>query len=406
VNTHTGARASAPGTTVRDEALIARLTALAPALDGDPDPEWQARTRARMVAMAAVRTPEPVPVSPLRRVFARAEDTRSAWRSRLTAGIAGAAAAVTGLASVVALSSDAAPGDALYGVKRGTEQTQLALAGDARGRTLLAFATTRLEELDGVLEGGSSARVVEQTLALMDAQTLDGTAWLTRRAVETGSSAPLDDLSNWSAAQSSALDGLLADVPTGARAEAEASAALLDGIDVRVGDLRPALDCAGGPATAGADELGPRAADCAAPAGPPPAASPAVGGDPGVPGSPDSDAPTAPGAPGTPGTSAPPTDGTPGSGSGSGSDGEPGSGPDGSTGGVPAPTVPESPVTPGLPKPGLPKPALPKPDLPPLVPRPSGSLGPPLGGSATPTTGALPGVVEDVTCTVPVISDC
>ena len=50
-----------------EEALIARLSALAPALDGEPDPEWQSQMRARLVAMAAVRTPESEPVSPIRR---------------------------------------------------------------------------------------------------------------------------------------------------------------------------------------------------------------------------------------------------------------------------------------------------------------------------------------------------
>ncbi|SDL67300.1 hypothetical protein SAMN05660642_00652 [Geodermatophilus siccatus] len=40
---------------------------------------------------------------------------------------------VTALGTVVALSTDAGPGDVLYGVKRGTERTQLVLAGDDGG---------------------------------------------------------------------------------------------------------------------------------------------------------------------------------------------------------------------------------------------------------------------------------
>ena len=399
MSTHTGARGAVPGSTVREEALIARLSALAPALDGEPDPEWQARTRARMVAMAAVRTPEPAPVSPLRRVFSRAEDTRSAWRSRLTAGIAGAAAAVTGLASVVALSADAGPGDALYGGKRGTEQTQLALAGDARGRTLLAFATTRLEELGGVLDGGSPVRLVEQTLALMDAQTLDGAAWLTRRAVETGSSAPLDDLSSWSAGQSAALEEILAEVPEGASAEAAESAALLGAVEERVAGLRAVLACAGGPATEGSDDLGPRPGDCASPGG-----SPVDGG----PGAADPDAPT------TDGTTAVPTDGSSGSGDGSGTGSDGGDGSDGDprtgTDGGPLPTDPEVSGTPGLPTPGLPVPTLPTQELPTLLPDPDGSVRLPSGGTVTTTSPSLPldldESVEDLTCGLPGLPDC
>ena len=37
----------------REDAVVARLHSLAPALDGEPDPAFQAATRARLVAMAA-----------------------------------------------------------------------------------------------------------------------------------------------------------------------------------------------------------------------------------------------------------------------------------------------------------------------------------------------------------------
>jgi hypothetical protein len=71
----------------RDDLVVARLQELAPHLDGEPDPAWQARTRARLVAMAAVRSPAPEPVSPLKRLFARTRDAApSRWRGRLTAG--------------------------------------------------------------------------------------------------------------------------------------------------------------------------------------------------------------------------------------------------------------------------------------------------------------------------------
>ena len=48
----------------REDVVVAALHALAPHLDGEPDPAFRAATRARLVAMAAVRTPEPEPVSP------------------------------------------------------------------------------------------------------------------------------------------------------------------------------------------------------------------------------------------------------------------------------------------------------------------------------------------------------
>ena len=370
----TGVGGSASRTAERfdpsDEPLIARLSTLAPSLDGEPDPEWQARTRARLVAMAAVRTPEPEPVSPLRRLMSRQEGARSAWRTRLTAGLAGAAAAVTGLASVVALSGNAGPGDALYGVKRGTEQGQLALAGDARGRTLLEFASTRLDEVSVLIADDAPADVVADTLATMDAQTADGVAWLTRRAVETGSSASLDDLAGWSAGQSAGLTDIRDDVPAAAQDDVAASASLLDDVGQRVEGLRVALDCPTGPATDGSDSLGPVPGECATAPAPP------------APGGPDATITDAPS-----GTAVPTPSTEPGE-NGSGGNGDPGTG-EGGTGdpGTPGgqgqePRVP-SPPTPGLPD----LPTVPKLDLPPLLSDRENPVPPPSGAPATPSSG-------------------
>jgi hypothetical protein len=373
-----GVGGTASGAAEREEALIARLSTLAPALDGEPDPDWHARTRARLVAMAAVRTPEPV--SPLRRLISRQEGARSAWRTRLTAGLAGAAAAVTGLATVVALSADAQPGDALYGLKRGTEQGQLALAGDARGRTLLEFASTRLDEVSALVADDASADVIAETLATMDAQTTAGATWLAERAVETGSSASLDDLGSWSAVQSAELEDIRDDVPRDAQDEAAGSAALLDSIEQRVEELRTALDCPAGPATDGTDALGPVPGECAT------APAPPATGDPGAPVTDD------PGGTAVPTPSAPGQDGVgDGSSGGPGTDGGqlPGSGEPGTPGGE----------GPGVPTPSQPLPTLPELEVPTLPPGPSGELRPTLGGStgSTGSTGSADEPTSDGT---------
>src|SRR4051812_20270503 len=93
----------------REDAVVARLHALAPHLDGEPSPEFRAATRARLVAMAAVRPPAPAPASRLQRLLAgRAPDAAPPrWRTRLTAGIAGAALTVTAAAALVAVAADA-----------------------------------------------------------------------------------------------------------------------------------------------------------------------------------------------------------------------------------------------------------------------------------------------------------
>ncbi len=340
-----------------EEELIARLSTLAPALDGEPDPEWESRTRSRLVAMAAVRTPEPEPVPPLRRLLARREGRPALWRTRLTAGLAGAAAAVTAVAAVVTVSADAQPGDALYGIKRGTEQTQLALAGDARGRTLLGFASTRLEELAAVLPDEPSADLVDDLLATMDAQTADGAAWLTERALDTRTEAPLDELAGWSSGQSAGLADVRPAVPSAAADDAGNSADLLTRIDERVDALRSALACPSGPVTDGSDELGPVPGTCTAPA-------PSVGGSndpdapvtdlPGTTAAPTPDSPAeAPGAPGG-GT------GSGGSDSGSGSDADSGSGSGSDDSDLPDLPVTETPI--------------PIPDLPTLAPLPDSDV--------------------------------
>ncbi|MGX5657393.1 DUF5667 domain-containing protein, partial [Geodermatophilus nigrescens] len=252
----------------RELAVEERLRALATDLDDGPAPDFRAATRARLVAMAAVRTPEPAP----RRGLARLAPSRrrsNPWRTRLAATVAGVAMAVTALGTLVALSSDAQPGDVLYGLKRGTEQTQLALAGDERGLTLLEFATTRLQELDALVEatgGAPPADLVRDTLATMDAQTTEGAALVLTTAVEAADAAPLTVLGGWAQQQGTGLSDIRAALP----AEAGTSIALVEQVGSRAAALQTALTCPSGPATAGRDALGPLPGECgAAPAAPP-----------------------------------------------------------------------------------------------------------------------------------------
>jgi Domain of unknown function (DUF5667) len=318
----------------REDAVVARLQGLAPHLDGEPDAAFRDATRARLVAMAAVRTPEPAPATGLQRLLAvRAPDVRpSRWRSRLTAGLAGAALTVTALAGLVAVAEGARPGDVLYDLKRGTEQTQLAVAGDARGQTLLDFASTRLDEIEELLgdsgtalpatPGGAGAGTVSaagadpalvlETLRTMDEQTAEGAVWLTERAVRDRDAQPLGDLAAWAAGQSGELTALQPRMPEETTAAVGQSLALLSEIGVRTDALDAALACPGGPAVAGTDRLGPVPGPCQTPATAPPGTSggatePGTGAVPEAttPGSAAPGQPTAPATPvpGVPGTS-------------------------------------------------------------------------------------------------------
>jgi hypothetical protein len=241
------------------------------------------------------------------------------WRARLTAGLAGAALTVTALAALVAVADGARPGDVLYDLKRGTEQTQLALAGDGRGQTLLDFASTRLDELEalvgdsgtalpagpaGVADGtvsaaGADPDLVLETLQTMDEQTREGAVWLTGRAVETSDDRPVDLLATWTDGQAVELAALQDLVPDEAAAAVGQSLGLLTEIGARTDGLQAALVCPAGPAVDGTDDLGPvPAAVCAAPEGTPPAT--ASGGS------------TGSGTTGTPGGGATPVTTTPG----------------------------------------------------------------------------------------------
>lgn len=360
----------------REDAVVADLRRLGPALDGEPDAAFRAATRARLVTMAAVRTPAPVPASGLRRLLAaRAPELPPArWRARLTAGLAGAALTVTAAAALVAVADSAGPGDVLYDLKRGTEQTQLALAGDSRGRTLLGFASTRLEELESLVGDGGTAlpaatpappaegtvsaagpdpALVLETLRIMDEQTQQGAVWLTDRAVGTEDAGPLDELAEWAAGQAGGLAELHDLVPDAAAEAVQGSLTLLAEVGARSDGLEAALACPTGPPVDGSDDLGPVPTACAAP----------------------EHAPPAPGGPDTGG------DGT-------------GTGPDTPGGGTPEATTPP-PLTgpaPAVPEPGGDPGGVPTPGAP--TPSPGGGLVPhvplPTGGDA-PTTAPAPG---------------
>ena len=279
----------------RDDMVVARLRRLAPSLDGEPDPGFRPATRARLVAMAAVRTPVPVPASGLRRLLAgRAPDASSLrWRARLTAGLAGAALTVTALATLVAIADGTGPGDVLYDLKRGTERTQLALAGDSRGQILLDFASTRLDELEALVGDGASALpaampagpgdatvsaagadpvLVLETLQTMDAETGEGAVWLTDRAVESSDAGPLDHLAQWAAGQADDLVALQDLVPDAAAEAVGRSLTLLADVGARADGLQAALGCPDGPAVEGTDDLGPVPVPCPAPTPAPPPA--------------------------------------------------------------------------------------------------------------------------------------
>jgi hypothetical protein len=317
----------------REQAVIGRLSTLATTLDGEPDPAFRAATRARLVAMAAVRTPG-VPAVPVR------PTVRGRWRRRLTAGLATVAVVAAALTALVAFAAGSGPGDPLYGVKRGSEQTELALAGHwRRGPILLDLAHTRLVELRALAGERAPQTALElQTLKTMDAETTDAAAWLEARALDTHSSAPLAQLASWSSGQSTGLAALRGRLPASVSSAVEHSLDLLAATRNRADAVRTTLPTAGRPPATG--PTGGTAKTAHSPGAPTSVA--------GIPGTGPLTGGTGPSGTGPSGTAAVPTPGLP---------SQPSSGPSTGLGGLPTIPVPSG-NAPGarLPLPSLPVP--------------------------------------------------
>lgn len=166
--------------------LVGLARALAPA-EHLPEPGFRAALRAQLVAEAAVR----VPALPAQRSPARARPTAAPrWRSAVAA--VAVASAVTGVGATAA-SSQALPGDSLYGLKLRVESIQLSIADSdlERGRELLEQAETRLDEAERLAAAGSARRDLSRTLTQIDAAATAGAAELIESYQETGDPQPM-----------------------------------------------------------------------------------------------------------------------------------------------------------------------------------------------------------------------
>ncbi|WP_405390166.1 DUF5667 domain-containing protein [Streptomyces sp. NBC_01102] len=141
------------------------------------DPEVKVVQRAQLVAAmetlfaeGGVSTGPTVPeqrskgahrASPLRKLR-----PRSRWAKGLTAGGLTVGVAAGAFGGVAAASSDALPGDSLYGLKRGMEDINLGMAdGDAdRGEVYLDQASTRLSEARRLMERDRAGELDHESL--------------------------------------------------------------------------------------------------------------------------------------------------------------------------------------------------------------------------------------------------
>ncbi|MGW0608626.1 DUF5667 domain-containing protein [Streptomyces sp. NPDC002640] len=177
---------SAPTPAAAEETGQAAMLAVAAGLGELPkpelDPEVKVVQRAQLVAAMEAMVQEgtlggdvSAQVSDQRSTRARGAHRASPLgklrpRSRLTKGLAagglGVGVAASAFGGVAAASSDALPGDSLYGLKRGIEDFRLGLAdgGAERGEMLLDQASRRLAETRRLMERGRGGHLDHESL--------------------------------------------------------------------------------------------------------------------------------------------------------------------------------------------------------------------------------------------------
>ncbi|MDT0309644.1 DUF5667 domain-containing protein [Streptomyces sp. DSM 44917] len=179
--------------------LVARGAPAEPGADRVPE---QRGARGPRAARGGEGAPRGLPGVPLARLRPRSRLSKGLAAGGLTVGVAAGA-----FGGVAAASTDALPGDTLYGLKRGMEDLRLDFArGDVdRGRLYLDHAATRLGEAHRLLERDRLGRLDEESLgrirralASMRDDAAEGHRLLSQAFHADGGLDPLETLSAFS----------------------------------------------------------------------------------------------------------------------------------------------------------------------------------------------------------------
>ncbi|MDX3851077.1 DUF5667 domain-containing protein [Streptomyces sp. AK02-01A] len=183
--------------------------------------------------------------SPLRKLRPRTRWSKSLAAGGLTVGVAAGA-----FGGVAAASSDALPGDSLYGLKRGMEDFKLNLADDEsdRGELYLDHASTRLSEARRLMERGRSGQLdheslgeIRRTLSGMKHDATEGHRLLHQAYERDGSLGPIATLSSFSASHRQAWNGLRDRLPVQLTDVGNEVNSVFDAIDEEVAPLQSLL---------------------------------------------------------------------------------------------------------------------------------------------------------------------
>ncbi|MGV9288576.1 DUF5667 domain-containing protein [Streptomyces sp. NPDC003719] len=260
----------APAGTAADQTGQGRLLSLAAGLESLPrpelDPEVKVVQRAQLVAAFEAMMQEgtagggatdpSVPEQRRARGAHRATPLgrlrpRSRLAKGLTAGGLSVSVAAGALGGVAAASSDALPGDSLYGLKRGIEDFKLGFADgdDERGRAYLDLASTRLNEARRLMERGRSGPLdhedlgeIRRALSGMRHDASEGHRLLSAAyARDPESLAPMQALSAFSRSHRETWGALRERLPVQLGDVSEEVSSVLDAIEDDVAPLRSRL---------------------------------------------------------------------------------------------------------------------------------------------------------------------
>jgi Domain of unknown function (DUF5667) len=254
------AGAEQPGSSA-DSAEHRRLLTLTSGLGELPaptlDPEVRATQRAQLVAAMEAAFAEGTPQVPGQRPPRVRRATplsrlrpRSRWSKGLAAGGLTVGVAAGAFGGVAAASSDALPGDTLYGFKRGIEDLKLEMADDDadRGRLYLDQASTRMSEARRLMERGRSGDLdheslgeIRKALAGMRHDASEGHRLLHKVYERDGSLGPMRTLSSFSRSHREGWSRLREKLPVQLMDVGDEVSSVFDAIDQEVGPLQSLL---------------------------------------------------------------------------------------------------------------------------------------------------------------------
>ena len=183
--------------------------------------------------------------SPLRKLRPRSRWSKGLAAGGLTVGVAAGA-----FSGVAAASSDALPGDTLYGLKRGMEDIRLGMAeGESdRGELYLDQASTRLSEARRLMERGRAGALdheslgeVRRALTGVRHDAGEGHRLLHEAYERDGSLGPIQKLNSFSRAHRDAWNGLRDRLPAQLTDVGDDVNDVFDAIDQEVEPLQSLL---------------------------------------------------------------------------------------------------------------------------------------------------------------------